>query len=465
MMSGRLSALLIALVGALSLTGGGAQAASRMPIGFFDDPSFRWSSECAQNLAAAAAAGATVIRTTANWAAIAPTRPVDPADADDAAYHLQDLDQLVAGAGQYGLRVMINITGTPRWANGGQTQNHMPLRLSDLATFVRMLALRYDGRNPGKGAVGLWSVWNEPNLQQFLTPQYAGKKIVSPANYAKLFKTVYAAIKSQNPWAKVAIGETSAQGRDRPSTTSSQTVSPGMFAKLLAREPGLRFDAWAQHPYPTWPGGKPLEKVNYPNVTLSELPMFERQLATTFHRPVPIWITEYGHQTKPANPRGVTYAQQAVYASEALRIAKSDPNVQLFVWFTFRDSAGNPWQSGIEQPTGLPKPAFGPFSSLAHLIDGTTVTTEAGIPPTITMYVAYIAYHNLPGGLFGITYHVYDNGRLILSGEPTSPLAPDQSVTFTPTFTPELGHTYAVIATINDPNGNVETRTAVVLVK
>jgi hypothetical protein len=135
------------------------------------------------------------------------------------------------------------------------------------------------------------------------------------------------------------------------------------------------------------------------------------------------------------------------------------------VWFTFRDSVGNPWQSGIEQSTGLPKPAFGPFSSLAHLIDGTTVTTEAGIPPTITMYVAYIAYHNLPGGLFGITYHVYDDGRLILSGEPTSPLAPDQSVTFTPTFTPELGHTYAVIATINDPNGNVETRTAVVLVK
>jgi hypothetical protein len=46
-----------------------------------------------------------------------------------------------------------------------------------------MLAARYDGLQ-GKGYVGLWSVWNEPNLQQFLTPQYVGKKIVSPTNYA-----------------------------------------------------------------------------------------------------------------------------------------------------------------------------------------------------------------------------------------------------------------------------------------
>ena len=78
-----------------------------------------------------------------------------------------------------------------------------------------MLATRYNGRT-GHGDVALWSIWNEPNLQLFLTPQFVGKKIVGPANYAKLYKSAYAGIKAGNPTAKVAIGETSARGRDKP---------------------------------------------------------------------------------------------------------------------------------------------------------------------------------------------------------------------------------------------------------
>ena len=110
---------------------------------------------------------------------------------------------------------MINVTGTPKWANGNKTPNRLPTRLSDLTTFTKMLATRYNGRT-GHGTVGLWSVWNEPNIQLFLTPQYSGKKIVGPANYAKLYKAAYAGIKAGNPLAKVAIGETSARGRDKP---------------------------------------------------------------------------------------------------------------------------------------------------------------------------------------------------------------------------------------------------------
>jgi hypothetical protein len=456
--------VLIALVALLAVPAATVHAATRMPVGFFDDPSFRWSPDRAQNLAAAAAAGATVIHTTANWALIAPTKPGYAPDADDKAYHLNDLDELVRESARYGLRVMIDITGTPKWANGGQTSNHMPTHLSDLATFAKMLALRYDGRNPGKGNVSLWSVWNEPNLQQFLTPQYVGKKIVSPANYAKLYKTVYAAIKSQNPWAKVAIGETSAQGRDKPSAGSSQTVSPGTFAKLLARQPGLRFDAWAHHPYPTARNAKPLEKVRYPNVTLSQLPTFEKQLNSTFHRAVPVWITEYGHETKPAEPHGVTYAQQAAYARQALTIAKNDRNVQMFIWFTFRDSAGNPWQSGIEQASGAAKPSFAPFSSLARLIDGSTVTARAGVSPKLTIFVPYLTFYDPNGSLVGVTYHVTDGTKTVTAGEPRSNLAPDGSVSFTPTFKTAKGHTYTVAATVNDANGNAQTRTVTIRV-
>jgi glycosyl hydrolase family 39 (putative alpha-L-iduronidase) len=455
---------LIALVVALAIPAATVKAATRMPIGFFDDPSFRWSPDRSQNLAAAAAAGATVIHTTANWALIAPTRPQFPADPDDHAYRLGDLDELVRESARYGLRVMVDITGTPKWANGGQTQNHMPTHLSDLATFAKVLALRYDGRNPGKGQVSLWSVWNEPNLQQFLTPQYVGKRIVSPSNYAKLYKTVYAAIKSQNPWAKIAIGETSAQGRDKPAAGASQTVSPGTFAHLLSKVSGLRFDAWAHHPYPTARTAPPLEKVRYPNVTLSTMPQFEKQLAKDFRRVVPVWITEYGHETKPAQPRGISPSLQAAYARQALTIAKGYSFVQMFCWFTFRDSAGNPWKSGLQSQSGAPKPAFTVFTGLAHQIDGTTVTTRAGkAMGPISVFVPYLTFYNPVGSLVGVTYHVMDGTKLVSAGEPQSNLAPDGSVSFTPTFTPAKGHTYTVTATVNDANGNLQTRQVAVI--
>ena len=464
MRASRLAALTALVL--LAVPAATVHAAPRMPVGFFDDPSFRWAPDRAHNLAAAAATGATVIHTTANWALIAPTRPTHPADPDDPAYNLGDLDELVRESARYGLRVMIDVTGTPKWANGGKSPNHMPTNLSDFATFVRMIALRYDGRNPGKGQVSLWSVWNEPNLNLFLTPQFAGKRIVSVANYAKLYKTAYAAIKAENPYAKVAIGETSARGRDRPIAGQSDTVAPGTFAKLLAKIPGIHFDAWAQHPYPTSRTAKPTEKVQYPNVTLSELPTFEKSLAAEFHHTVPIWITEYGYETKPAQPKGVTLAQQAVYAKQALTIARNDPDVQMFCWFTFRDSQGNPWKSGLESQSGAPKPSFAPFTYLAHAIDGSTVTAKAGQPVgPVSIFVPYLTFYNPVGSLVGITYHVVDNtGQLVNAGEPRGNLAPDGSVTFTPSFVAAKGRVYTVTATVNDANGNLQTRMATIVV-
>jgi hypothetical protein len=463
-MTPRLNRLaVLAALAMLAVPAATAHAQPQMPIGFFDDVSFRYSPAHEANLAAAAAAGASVIHTTANWAQIAPTRPADANEPDDRAYHLHDLDDLVAGAGRYGLRVMINVTGTPKWANGGHTPNYMPTKLSDFATFVHLLASRYDGRNAGKGSVALWSVWNEPNLQQFLTPQYVGKKIVSPSNYAKLYKTAYAAIKSANPQAQVAAGETSAQGRDKPAKGVSQTVSPGTFARLLAKVPGLRFDAWAHHPYPTSPGAKPLELVRYPNVTLATLPKFESDLKKYFHRTVPVWITEYGHETKPGEPHGVTTAQQAAYAKQALTIARQDPNVAMFIWFTFRDSPGNPWQSGLEGTSGAAKPSFAAFSSLAHLIDGTSVTVKAGSQPTITMYVPYLSFYSGQGAILGMTYRVYDGTKLIAVGQPAAQLAPDQSVRFVASFSPAKGKSYRVVADVNSPSGQTQTRTATVV--
>jgi hypothetical protein len=455
--------VLIAFVALLAVPAAGVQAATRMPIGFFDDSSFRFSAARQQNLAGAADAGASVIHTTANWAAIAPTRPSTPSNGDDPAYQFHDLDELVFTSGLHGLRVMINVTGTPKWANGNKTPNRLPTRLSDLTTFTKMLATRYSGRT-GHGTVGLWSVWNEPNIELFLAPQYSGKTIVGPANYAKLYKAAYAGIKAGNPLAKVAIGETSARGRDKPLPGVSGSVAPGTFAKLLGKVPGLKFDAWAHHPYPTSPNLPPLQKVRYPNVTLSTLPLFEKQLRTSFHRVVPIWITEYGHETKPGEPQGVTPAKQSAYAKQALTIAKNDPSVQMFVWFVFRDSIGNPWQSGLETVSGAHKPAYNTFSALARLTDGQTVAATAGRAPRVTIYVPYLSYYSASGTPIGLSYSVQDGSKVVNRAISNAPLGTDQSVSFTPVFTPVKKHTYTVTTVANEPNGHTQTRITLVKV-
>jgi hypothetical protein len=221
----------------------------------------------------------------------------------------------------------------------------------------------------------------------------------------------------------------------------------------------LRFDGWAHHPYPTEPYLPPTQKVRYPNVTLSTMPQFEADLKKWFHRPVPVWITEYGHETKPGEPRGVTPAKQAAYAKQALTIATKDPNVQMFIWFTFRDSSGNPWQSGLETPTGANKPAFNTFSALARLVDGSMTTVRAGAQPRVTTYVPYLSFYSQAGSGIGVSYVVYDGSRFVTSGATQVPLAADQSITFTPTFVAVKKHLYRVVVTANEINGHSESTT------
>ena len=455
--------LLIALLALLAVPAATVQAATRMPIGFFDDISFRYAADREVNLQRAATEGASIIHTTASWPQLAPTRPANALNGSDPAYRLADLDDLVYTAARYGMRVMIDINGTPKWANGGKAPNVMPKKLADLTRFSRMLATRYNGRT-GHGSVSLWAVWNEPNLRLFLTPQFSGKKIVGPANYAKLYKAAYAGIKAGNPLAKVAIGETSARGRDKPLKGVSDAIAPGTFAKLLGKVKGLKFDAWAHHPYPTSPNLPPMQKVRYPNVTLSTLKTFEGTLRKSFHRNVPVWITEYGHETKPAERKGVTESKQAAYAKQALTFAKNDPNVQMFIWFVIRDSKGNPWQSGFYRQNDTQKPAYDVFGAVARLIDGTEFSTKAGRAPKVTVYVPYISYYSAPGTTVGMTYVVHQGADTVAVGQPTAQLGADQSVSFVPEFTPAKGKTYTVDVTVNEPNGHSQTRSATITV-
>jgi hypothetical protein len=440
---------------------GVASAALRMPVGFQDDPTFRWNGRIAEELDAVQAAHASIIRTTANWSTIATRRPAKAANPFDPAYRLDDLDDLIRNAQRRGIEVMITIWGTPRWANGGKAPNVPPLRPADLTNFARALADRYSGRHPGYPYIGRYSVWNEPNLGIFLSQQFDSKgQIISPRVYAGLYRAGYRGIKTANKTALVAIGETSNQGRDRPLPGAPVSVAPATFARLLAQEKGLQFDAYATHPYATRPSLPPTQKVRWPNVTLTQLKRFERSLDTWFNRKnIPVWVTEYGYETKPAEPNGVTPAQQASYLSTVLRQLRADPRVQMFIWFVFRDSKGSLWQSGLFNQAGVAKPAYRTFSTLAETVAGDTKTIAPGVAPTITLPVPQLAFASPLGSMIGVTYRVYLGATLVAVGQPAGPLLLSQSVSFVANFQPAVGRTYRLEMEANDVSGNRQLTT------
>lgn len=340
-----------------------------MLVGFQDDPAFRWSSDRTAALDRARQGNATLIRTFVEWSKVAETRPANPADPADPAYKWGDLDELVVNAQARGIQVLMTIWGTPAWANAGKGPMYLPRRLGDLTDFSRALATRYSGRYAGVPGVRMFTVWNEPNLGQFLSPQFVGeRRSVAPLLYANLYRAAYKGLKQGNPRALIGIGETSPRGKDKRGRNVQDSHSPGRFAELVAKAcRGCKFDAYAHHPYPTEIPARPMQRVSWPNVTLSMMPRFEKSLAQWFGRKkIRIWITEYGHQTSPALPAGIPTETQAKYLAQALRAARQDGRVDAFVWFIFRDNpvAGG-WQSGLFNQDWTTKPAYDDFTSLA----------------------------------------------------------------------------------------------------
>jgi hypothetical protein len=456
---------LLAVLVFVALPAGAALALPRMPVGFYDDNSFRWDPKAAKNLEAAQKAHASILHVTADWSQIAPTKPASPLNGNDPAYKIGDLDALIAKAGSYGMQVMINVSGAPKWANGGQTPNHPPTNVNTIRQFSQMLAKRYNGTTT-RGLVSRWSVWNEPNLDLFLTPQYSPSgKIVSPAAYLRIYKAAYAGIKAGNPKALVAVGETSNRGRDHPSSGPG-TVSPGNFAFLLAKlDPHLKFDAWATHPYPTDPFLGPLQKVKWPNVTLTRITQFGESLQKWYGRRVPIWVTEYGEQTRPEFSLGVSYAQQARDAKIAMRMAAESPYVEMFVWFTIKDSPGT-WQSGLLKSNGKKKPSYAAFSSVSKNLDGQSQLVAPGKYPTVKVEVPFIAYHNPPGTTLGITYRVFGGSKLVYVQQTRAKLLRrDGTVSFKVVFKPVKGKQYSLSVDVSDSGGQHQKRTVALLTK
>ncbi len=165
------------------LATGTAAAAFRVGIdtyGRFD------SSSRATWAARAASENAQVVRVAIYWAAVAPPS-LHPGfvqqDPSSRFYSWAAVDALARAVAARRLPIMIEITGAPRWAEGPPRAGTAPGTWIPESGRVRSLRAgrcqRYSGHfpdplHPGRflPRVRYWEAWNEPNLPEYLTPQW-----------------------------------------------------------------------------------------------------------------------------------------------------------------------------------------------------------------------------------------------------------------------------------------------------
>jgi hypothetical protein len=392
------------------------------------------------------------VRITASWSSLAPdaesdTKPAGFDGSDPAAYEQArwaGLDTAIRAIRGAGLEALIDIGfWAPHWAasDAPGPRARADIDPQEFAAFAKAVVMRYSGaftpavpapdvpapppsqdesvikellqplvpfplpdplppaaRAAQNGAavapneplpdVDRFILWNEPNHQGLLMPQWKADKRTpaSPAVYRAMLRAGYAAVKEVRSSVRVLIGNTSSTGGRR----GSGPVAPLEFlrelacvdAKLKPRKTKdcanftlLPGDGWAHHPYSQneRPSRVSKPKTELGDVRMADLPL----LAATLDRLVRmgriaaanrnIYLTEFGYETKgiPGRPR-VDERQQARWMTWAEYLADRVPRVKSFAQFLLRDQPPAPER--VSQSAARP---YGEYSTGLLKVDGT----------------------------------------------------------------------------------------------
>lgn len=373
--------------------------------------------------------GVQQIRVTVKWSTVAPNplsrrppggyfNPILPGSYPASGW--APFDRVVVLAQRFGIAVELNVTAPgPLWAMARRppttrAADHWYPNPSDFLGFVYAVGLRYSGHYLGLPRVGLWSIWNEPNQPGWLSPQSLRVKgrmrPIAPRLYRDYVRAAYGALyfSGHRPDTDtILIGELAPEGYETAGFYTAITPLPflrdvycvnrryrplrgdaasalgcprsGSRATFVKDNPGL-FDAsgFAHHPYYFF--HPPSYSAPDPNFApIADLGRLERTLDRSLrawgsHRHLPIYLTEYGYQTRPPDPfQVITPAEQAVYLNQADYIAWRDRRVQSVAQFLLFDSAPDPrftshefgywdtFQTGLLFANGKPKPAYAAY--------------------------------------------------------------------------------------------------------
>lgn len=433
LVGGSLLVALIASFVALLLLPSGASAARSFDFGFADDRNAdnlftnRDPAVRSKWFARAADSRARFVRINVYWSSVAPSQPSNPTDPADPAYNWDELDAAVQSADAAGLEIILLALNAPAWAEGQNRPSNIRGGVyrpnpGEFNKFAVALARRYSGTyadplpsggggSGGSGGGGglpipplprdageaedtvrragpilpqvrYWEAWNEPNLDNYIVPQWNGKKPASPDIYRDLLNGFYDGVKSVSSANQVVVGGTSPFGSD-PGGTKMRPLyfwrQVFCLNKKLKKTGGCtgaaqpRFDIFAHNAINS-PGDKPQKAAAHPDdATPSDMGDLRKILRAAEKantaggaRKHGLWSTETWYESNPPEKgrnKALSLKAHAQAMADAMYILwkQGASNV---IWLQLRDSPYDPnqpalvgFQTGIYFLDERPKPA------------------------------------------------------------------------------------------------------------
>jgi hypothetical protein len=306
--------------------------------------------------------GVGVYQSEMRWNEVAPTRPAAPKDPADPAYRWPaDLDFASVEGAKHGIRIAVQVTYAPPWANGGRARQYAPKRPRDYADFVEAAAKRYPG-------VRIWMIWGEPTREDRFQPMgpegsfgrltRAGQKGVRL--YARILDAAYGRLKARSRANVVVGGNTFTTGRVRPETFIRHLRLPG------GRPP--RMDLYGHNPFSMRSPNlaKPPLGSGFADICdLDELTgWLDRWQRRPGRPPLRLFLSEYFAPTDHPNHEFNFYVDQATQARwlrAALRITRRWSRIYSLGVFLYDDApnpAGDEVNRGLLTWDSRPKPAY-----------------------------------------------------------------------------------------------------------
>jgi len=287
----------------------------------------------------------------------------DAANPNSSRYDWSRWDRLVDLAEQNGIKVLMTVTG-PGPSFTSQAPSACPRRPpctfrpqpAEFGKFTAAVAKRYRGR------VDYYSLYNEPNLREWVTPQQTrpgGRRVQTEAAiYRKLWRAGYKSIARNDPGRRnrVLFGEVAAIGEPLSLIRAALCLdeSGDRFRGSLARKHGctgrparLNVGGFAIHPYNAGAYGNPQSRLKGRNtqtsLPIAYLPRLHKVIdgaarKRQIRRRAPIFVTEFGFQTSPPDRFGPSLAQQARYINESDRLFWGNRRVAMVSQYELADA-------------------------------------------------------------------------------------------------------------------------------
>lgn len=293
----------------------------------------------AQVLDTLKANGAKTVRIDVSWRMLEPDAP-----GVFNSWGLATVDKAITMAASRGLKPLVTLWMTPKWATGSDNERLAPTSataLNALTDVSKRLAVRYNGK------VDAWEVWNEPNNADFMPG-------ADPVVYAKVLAAASKGFKAGSPATPVVFAGTS-------------YVDDEWIGKALAAGAAGKYDVMGVHPYMAVADLAPDLADDGTMWRMNHLPNLINVMGKYGEAKKPIWFTEFGWSVHPtpagtANwARGVTPAQATDYLKRTVALVKAKyPTVARVYWYKDRaDSADvNNTGYGLVLPNGKPTPTL-----------------------------------------------------------------------------------------------------------